>query len=154
MAWLILLGQYLIAIPFLIPLLQELDPIFGKKEESKENRKKELQRQLTEVFSPLHYVITRISEKVNLENWAAYQTFDVVLVSVENIGNWNKVVDILNNHAHDIGDERFKKWLTFKLVRDTSGKLCFGVDRYWAKWLVSLEADYQRLSKELAELTK
>ena len=36
----------------------------------------------------------------------------------------------------------------------TSGKLCFGVDRYWAKWLVSLEADYQRLSKELAELTK
>ena len=82
MAWLILLGEYLIAIPFLIPLLQELDPIFGKKEKSKEYLKKELQRQLTEVFSPLHYVddanlvrklILKTGQRIKLLMWFWFQ---------------------------------------------------------------------------------
>lgn len=150
-----ILGQYLIALPFLIPLLQQLDAleVFGKKKESKENRKKEVQRQLTEVFSPIHGTVMRLNQYVNLGD-VALQPSQGALVPVQTIDNWNKVAEILSNHAHDIGEERFQKWLSFRLVRNARGDLCIPIDGSWANWFLSLEADYQRLSKEWAEPTK
>ena len=124
--------------------------VFESKAERRENRIRFLDTKLTEVYSPIHYITMRMNQVVPLESGEGF-------IPVSDFGtHWNKFVSIITSHAHEIGDERFQKWMTFKLSHEhgSSGKAGFYLDRSWADWFLNLEAEYQKLKKELDDLSK
>jgi Ca2+/Na+ antiporter len=127
----------------------------GKKEESKENRKKEVQRQLTEVYSPVHHLISQINQQTFLGN-ADGSGFVGGEVAISTLDNFDQVRQIFIDHGHEFREGLVQQWtLNLRIhTRDlTARKLYFlYVNPELGSVLRELETNYQKLITELKEL--
>jgi hypothetical protein len=101
MVGLIFIGQYLVAIPLLIPLLERLDALgfYGEKED-----KVAMEKKLSEVFSPIHSLVLLIE--------AQLETDADRPVEIEQ-KRFDEVNEIIDHHSYDFDDDLILEWHEF-----------------------------------------
>lgn len=134
--------------------LQELDTleVFGKKKELKENRKKEVERLLREVYSPINHMIEDMMEYIALgdENGIGFVGGFVELIQ---LSNFAEVRQIFIDHGYEFAQATRQKWRIKTRLTNQGGITGIYVDKDLADLLRELDMEYWRLYKELKTLS-
>jgi hypothetical protein len=94
---------------FIVPILDSLG-IFGKREELKETQRKELQRKLTEIFSPIHFMVENMKRHIKLGDENG-RDFLGGFAPVSELGDFEKVRAIFVHHGHELPEGALQEWM-------------------------------------------
>lgn len=128
----------------LIALGQQLDSLglYGEKED----KRKELDTKLTEIYSPIHAMVLAIKR-----NAPSRQPNERTFVMAEHIANLAQVQEIFQKHGHDLGNHHLETWLQLErqIAHGERGLRGFYLDAEWQQWFDELETEYHRRVAEL-----
>jgi len=104
----------------------------------------DVNRKLTEVYSPIHAMIVGVNSKFPRERNLQLTVGAFVKASLIDS---NKISAVFDQHVDELGDDNLRMWLAIKEEIKEKNGFWLGRDRQ--KWFDKLEAEYNRLSNRL-----
>jgi hypothetical protein len=149
-----IIGQYVAAISLVVALLIELESLdlFGEKKESKESRKKEVQRKLSEIYQPIHFMFDDLKRFVNFGD-ANGIGFMGGYAPVNELQSYDKVREIFIYHGYELPNASVVKWKQNLQLTLWKGRQCLYVNTDFGALFRELEAKYQELKKQFDSLS-
>lgn len=154
MVLLFVIGQYVAAFTLVVALLLELESleVFGEKKESKETRRKEVQRKLSEIYQPIHFMFDDVKKFINFGDANGIGFMDGY-APVNELQSYDKVREIFINHGFELPDPCVVKWKQNLQLTLWKGKQCVYVNTDLGAVFRELEAKYQELKKQFDNLS-